>query len=189
MAYGLSVGQEGGISIQFKANNTSGAGHEDNSEYLWMFCDTNDKVGEYRAEIVNNSIFVALWSDKGGANGTGGYVVNTGDNGQSIPFTDTTSWHTLDLAWKNGSPTLLTLDGVVKQSITNIGTLDSFTSGANWSTLGAVATTPPRSFFDGQMQNVEIRNTYAAPTPEPSSIVMLGVGLASLLAYAWRKRK
>ena len=29
----------------------------------------------------------------------------------------------------------------------------------------------------------------AIPTPEPSTLVLLGIGLLGLLAYAWRKRR
>jgi hypothetical protein len=184
LADGISVGEEGGFSCQFKADATSG------TNYLWYLADTvGGTKGEYRIEIVNNLLYFALWSDKGGASGTGGYAVNTGTGtgNQSIPFTDTSSWHTLDCAWKNGSPTLITLDGVVERTITNVGLLDSFTSGAGLNVLGALPQTPPNSYFAGQMQNVVIRNTYAVP--EPAACVTLTIGLIGLLAYAWRKQR
>jgi hypothetical protein len=173
---GISVGQEGGFSCQFKADTTSGNG------CLWYLADVaGGNSDEYRVWIGNGALYAAL---QVGNN----YAVSP--SASLTAFTDTTSWHTLDLAWKDGSPTLLTLDGTLQKSLTNAYTLEAFTSGAGLNAIGAtVSSTTPAYYFDGQMQNVAVRNTYAAATPEPGTIVLLGTGLFGLLAYAWRKRR
>jgi len=63
----------------------------------------------------------------------------------------------------------------------NYGVLQNVTVGSDHLlTISVVATGGGETDFNGfQLQSV----------PEPSSLILLGVGLCSLLAYAWRKRK
>ena len=37
--------------------------------------------------------------------------------------------------------------------------------------------------------NVEVRGLSVAPIPEPSSLTLIGLGVAGLAGYAWRRRK
>ena len=64
------------------------------------------------------------------------------------------------------------------------------------SRIPAVYTTPMEFYQNGcpthpgDWMSVDYVGTgIPAPTPEPSALVLLGIGLISLLAYAWRKRR
>jgi hypothetical protein len=171
---GVSIGQEGGLSCEFKSDNTDPRA---NGGYLWYCADTyGGTKAEYRVLISQNLLKLFLWSD------LGGYAANI-----ALPFTDTTSFHSLDVGWKEGSDTFVTLDGVTT-SVANAHPLDSFVSGAGLNTIGALPLGAGAYPLMGQIQNFQLRDTYAA-VPEPSTLALIVTGVIGLLAYAWRKRK
>jgi hypothetical protein len=166
----VSIGQEGSVWLKFKADTTTGM------HTLWYDADAPwSTVGEYRINLYNGSLNYQLYpcNTAGGTN-----------------FTDTASWHSLSLQWKQGSPTLFTLDGVAK-SVSNDHALapSSWASTTGNHALGCLpqpSPSDPIRWFDGQISNVQVYNTYA---PEPSATVLAVTGLLGLLAYAWRKRR
>ena len=111
--------------------------------------------GEYRFFLESGDLKAALWNGGGG-----GYAVL----GSVAPITASTDWHSVSMAWQEGSPTLVTLDGVTS-SFTNAVPLVDFTSGTGQNVLGAYPNTATGSnFFDGSVRNMKLCDTYAEST-------------------------
>ena len=166
----VPISTVGRVDLQFEANNTSAA------QKIWYMADSvGGTVGEYQIFMTSNEVGAEFWGPSG----------HSPMPDFHVPFSDTTSFHSLSLAWQQGSPTVLTLDGVA-HDWTNSYALPTFTSachdvgaypgGNNW-------------YFRGTVENVVVRNTYSLPTPEPGTLALLITGLIGLLCYAWRKRK
>lgn len=172
----VSIGLEGTVSLEYKPNNITG------TECLWYCADAKGgNTGEYRLYSTGDGSHqfasLYLWD-------TNGYVVN----GPSIQCLGTSDFHTLTATWKQGSPTLFTVDGTT-QSFTNAYSLVSFTSIADCHDLGrATAPWGGIQYFNGTIRNVVVSNTYS-PVPEPATCYLLCTGLIGLLAYAWRRRR
>lgn len=169
------VGLEGTLQFDFKADST-------NSGVLWYLADVYGGVkGEYRIYLENNVLTPALW-------GSSGYAV-TPISANGLSFSDTTNWHTLRFAWKQGENTLFTLDGGTtpdtSRTFSNAVSLTSFTSTLD--VLGAYPASSPWNCFDGSIRNVVLTNAYNA-VPEPTTSVLLGMAVFGLVAYAWRKK-
>jgi hypothetical protein len=166
----VSIGLEGTVSLDFKANTTA------TPQSIWYLADSpGGTTGEYRIGILNNSLNVDLWTDSGSPVGWG------------TPFTDTSSWHSVAVTWKEGEKTQITLDGATTDLV-NSFSLKTFASTTGNHALGVNTSNGGIRFFDGQIANVVVTNAYS-PVPEPSTIMLLTTGLVSLLAYAWRKRR
>jgi hypothetical protein len=180
----VSIGQEGTLSLQFKAHDTAGM------HCLW-FCadkpaDQLTALGEYRLNLTNNNLWFQL------------YPCDCSTNRADFHFTDTNrdTWHSVSLSWKDGYDTLLALDGVQRRAANinpNTGhaePLPEFASTTPYNVLGVNPLTSPQSpirYFDGEMRNVFIYNTYE--TPEPSVFILTITGLISVLACAlWKRR-
>ncbi|MFA5203689.1 MAG: PEP-CTERM sorting domain-containing protein [Lentisphaeria bacterium] len=157
----VSIGQEGRVDLKFKADNTTGPGT------LWWMVDANDNLGEYRLGLESNKIKAFL-----GDGHT--YQVNWTS---TFDFTDTENWHTLSLAWKQGQDTQITVDGTT-YNVANAFALNAFTSNNN--VLGGlIYKTTQTYYYDGQLSDVVIRDTYAVP--EPASLALLTLGGLALL--------
>jgi hypothetical protein len=160
------IGLEGRVDLEFKADTTSGA------HYLWYLADPwYGAYREYRIYLANDKLVVCLYGNA--------YAVNDA----STTFTDTTSFHSLSLAWKQDQDTLLTLDGTTTHFANAVPLLPAVEVGFHL--LGAA--NPSGDYgFAGTIRNVVVRDTYAVP--EPTMMALFGIALLSLLAYAWRKR-
>jgi hypothetical protein len=171
----VSIGLQGTVSMDFVPTAT-----ETSNGTLWYMADgKGGNTGEYRlyCNASGGKYYVQtyLWS-------TNGYAVN----GAQTEVNETLTNHAASLSWKEGSPTLLTVDGVTK-SLTNACSLLAFSSATDCHDLGrAWAPWGDIQYFQGSIGNVVVRDTYV---PEPSTLVLLAIGLVGLLAYAWRKRR
>lgn len=170
----VSIGQEGTVSLEFKADDTA------NLHTLWYAADSQGgTLGEYRLRLQSNVFSYQLWPSSG---------ENTVNDTISFDFTDTANWHSTTLSWKNGEYLLFTLDGVTK--VINQTTLPAFTTTTGNHVLGVNTSNGGIRYFDGEMRNVVISDTYTPlSTPEPGTLGLLVTGLLGLLAYAWRKRR
>jgi hypothetical protein len=178
----VSIGEEGTVSLQFKAHDTAG------THNLWQYSDVvantdEELLAEYRIMLTQNYVWSELWP----AGCSSGF-------GVSFPLTDTANWHTVSMSWKNGHDIVLRFDGqegtfpIAYENGTPY-TLPAFTSTTGSHVLGCgpmSSPTPPIRFFDGEMRNLVIYNTYQ--TPEPSVLILAATGLASLLAYALQRK-
>ena len=139
----VSIGLEGRVDLEFKADDTA------NVHKLWYMADSIGGTQiEYQIQVGYNGISVALWNSNG-------YAIQW----QGVYSDDTTQYHTLSLAWKQGSPTVLTLDGA-EHSYTNAVPLIAATSSYN--DVGAYPG-GNSSYFDGIIQDVVVRDTYDVP--------------------------
>jgi hypothetical protein len=170
----VSIGLEGTVSLEFKADDTA------DLHTLWYCADSQGGTsGEYRLRLQSNEFSYQLWPSSG---------ENTVNDTISFAFTDTTSWHSTTLSWKNGEHLLFTLDGVTK--VINQTGLAAFTSTTGNHVLGVNTVNGGIRYFDGEMRNVVISDAYSPlPTPEPGTLMLLATGLFGLLAYAWRRRR
>jgi hypothetical protein len=176
----VSIGLEGSVSLEFKAHDTAGMHH------LWYCCDDPDCIpgvtkGEYRINLTNNTVWAQNWPC-GCSQGFG----------VGFPLTDTTSWHTVRLRWKEDYGIGLMFDGVEKtypiayENFTPCH-LSEFTSTDGNHLLGAGAAHPDARYFDGEIRNLVISNTYQVP--EPSVVALTITGSLGFLVYAWRRRR
>ena len=137
----VTIGDEGTIELEFMADDVSGC--------IWYMADVvGGSEGEYRILLGDDTLRGILWNH-------GSYATDV-----SIPFTDTTEWHSLKMTWKEGEETLFTLDGVTT-SATNSVPLGDFASGAGIHAMGGY----PNGFaggnyFTGMTRNVKIYDTY-----------------------------
>lgn len=174
------IGLEGTMSMQFKAHNTVGL------YGLWFCANTAAStdpgaLGQYRIEINNGVLWFQVWPADCSAGITG--------HDATFQFTDTTQWHTVSLSWKDGYDTLFELDGVELRK-PNLDphtyqpiSLNEFTTTPGNHVLGACR---DFRFFDGEIRNVVMSDTYQAP--EPSGIVLMTLGFLGMLAHVWRTR-
>jgi hypothetical protein len=159
----VSIGQEGRVDFEFKADSL------DAEQYLWYMDDSPAWGIQYRVAISGGKLMVSLWNSNG--------YVTTGNWYSPITAGEL---HSLSVAWKQGQPTLITLDGATS-SITNAVSLLSSTS-----TIHKVGGANGVN-FDGVIQNLRVRDTYTIP--EPGTATLAAIGLIGLLAYAWKKRR
>ena len=142
----VTVGDAGYIEMEFQADSINGC--------LWYMADAwggTAAGGEYRLFFDGGNLNAALWNGGGG-----GYAVL----GNVAPMTASTDWHSVSMAWQEGSPTLVTLDGVTS-SFTNAVPLVDFTSGTGTDVLGAYPNSATGSnFFDGSVRNMKLCDTY-----------------------------
>ena len=82
----------------------------------------------------------------------------------SVPFTDTTEWHSLKLTWKEGEDTVFILDGVAT-SASNTAPLGDFTAGDGIHAMGGY----PNGFAGGNYFTGMTRNVVLSDTYDPSS--------------------
>ena len=161
----VSIGQEGRVDLQFKAGRTDYDGN------FWYLADSpGGTEGEYRLGIAQNHISAFLWAP-------GGYELAWDSLSSPITFTDTASWHTLSLAWKNGEAPVVTLDSVSYTGTVTSG-LQAFTSNGEH-VLGEVLPLNHMFAYDGQLRNVVVQDTYVVPEPAAFGLLALG-GLALL---------
>jgi hypothetical protein len=171
----VSIGQEGTLNAEFKPDGGTGL------HSIWYDADScGGTNGEYRVYQNGSSIGFALWSSAAGGNAAFG--------AQAMQGTVAGEWHKVFMSWKQGEATLFQVDNNSLGTYTNAGDLATFTSVTPYHTLGnaAISGTQMGRFFDGEMRNVVISNTY---TPEPSACILAFTGMLGLLAYAWRKRR
>ena len=137
----VTVGDEGAVEFEFKANAINGS--------MWYLADVfGGNKGEYRIQLAADQLQAILWS-------SGKYVVQW-----TTPFTDTTQWHRVRIAWKEGAETQVTLDGTTIH-IPNDGTLVDFTSGPGIHTLGGYPSNQLPFRYDGQIRDLKLFDTYA----------------------------
>jgi len=143
-----TVGDEGYVELEFKADSL------DNS-CIWYLADAfggTGAGGEYRLYLWDGAINAKLWN-------TGGYAASA-----EIPFSDTTSWHSLSMAWKEGEETLVTLDGATT-NVTNTHVLADFTSGEGQHVLGGYPSGGSGSaLFNGSVRDMKLCDTYEEST-------------------------
>jgi len=137
----VTIGDEGTVEMEFMAEDLTGC--------IWYMGDVpGGSLGEYRLELVGDALRGVLWN-----NGT--YSVDF-----SVPFEDTTEWHSVKMTWKEGEETLITLDGVTT-SATNSTPLVDFASGPGYHVTGGY----PEgwvggNYFTGMTRNVKVYDTY-----------------------------
>ena len=137
----VTVGDEGSVEFEFKPDIIDGC--------LWYLADVMyGSSGEYRIYLNNNTIYAKLW------NVNGGYSL-----AWDAPVTDTSTWHSMRMAWKNGSDTMVTFDGVTS-NVANPNTLADFTSGAGVHALGGYPEGALTARYDGMMRNLKVYETY-----------------------------
>ena len=118
----VTVGDEGAVEFEFKADSIEGS--------LWYLADVfGGNQGEYRLQLAADQLQAILWS-------SGNYVVQW-----TTPFTDTTQWHSVRMAWKEGETTQITLDGTTVQ-IANDGNLGRFHLRPRSTYIGSVSEQP-----------------------------------------------
>lgn len=142
----VTVGDEGAVEFEFQADAISGS--------MWYLADVfGGNKGEYRLQLAADQLQAILWS-------SGKYVAQW-----TTPFTDTTQWHSVRMAWKNGERTQITFDGATAE-LTNAGPLADFTSGPGIHTLGGYPNSQLPFRFDGRIRQLKLYDTYAdSPTP------------------------
>jgi hypothetical protein len=110
------------------------------------------------------------------------------------------TWHHVAVTWDNSLPgdkVLFYLDGgLVASSGTAMiaGTPTSWFFGSRYSNeLSWQGQMDEIAFWSVPLSGDNVawlaHNSLAAPTPEPSTLVLVGTAMVSLLAYAWRKRR
>jgi hypothetical protein len=176
----IDVGAEGTIHLTFQAAGMPA----DVPCKLWYLGNPNasSQTGEMQLQVGKGStgngggITAMIWES--------GYVLNW----PGVAISDMTVPHTVSFSWKNGSDSLLTVDGVTTH-FGNAKALSSFTSDTN--AIGAALDGPAHDGFAGTVRDVVVYNEYNVPlpTPEPSMLVLMSCGMCGLLAYAWRKRR
>jgi hypothetical protein len=169
------------------------------SASVTMFDSTaNQASGDYIRLILGNSgthggdetsVTVFNWDyDYLFGSGDGGYDGGTYDYsaydytlgtgvGDTTGVNRTQAWHTFEID-DTASSLSVAVDGVVVPIGTSGIPFDSVSLDlGHWYPRPAVTTYFTNFSFNG------------SPAPEPSTIALLGIGAASLLAYCWRKRR
>ena len=158
----VTMGDAGYIEMEFQTDVASGV--------LWYMADAwggTTAGGEYRLFLNDDALHAALWN-------TGGYAVL-----ETIPMTASTDWHSVSMAWQEGSDTLVTLDGVTS-SFTNNHALADFTSGLGENVSGDYPADGTVSLpFGGSVRNIKLCDTYT----ESASIVAQNDGPVSFVDH------
>jgi hypothetical protein len=174
----VSIGKEGTVYAEFTPDVDTGL------HSIWYDADScGGTNGEYRIYQSGGSVGFSLW-------GTGYQF----PGGQNMQGTVIGNLHSVYLTWKEGSAIRYQVDNNGLGTYDTPSTLATFTSVTPYHTLGnaAISGTAMGRFFDGEMRNVQVFNTYMADpvrSPEPGTLTLLGLGLSGLLAHAWRKRR
>ena len=100
-----------------------------------------------------------------------------------MPFDDTTEWHSIEMSWKEGEDTIITLDGVTYR-IVNDCSLEAFASSYGINVLGGY----PANYFyyDGAIRNLKVYASYENILPGDANIdSKVDSADAALLAANW----
>jgi hypothetical protein len=165
----VSIGAEGRVDLEFKPSSMDGS-----QRTFWWIGGGGGDI-DYQLYVEGTAGFggciynkFGTQQEKVGINGGGGVLNN--------------AWNTASMAWKEGSPTLITVNGSTA-SFTNAHPLYSFTSEHH--DIGDYNWPWAHNYFAGEIRNVVVQNV----VPEPAAVVIVATGLIGLLAYAWRKRR
>ena len=188
----------GYVEASIKFNNTVG-----NNMAFWLESDqmftnpapTSASVGdevdinEFDAAHPNNTNINIHWDGYGAGAQSGGAASRHVSNLQG-------SYHTFGLLW---TPTeyQFSVDGVIVDTITNLSMISQGpefivldTSSNNWG--GSFNEAPPAAGYGSLTSStttMSVDYVRVYQLPEPSAIVLLGVGAISLLAYVWGRRR
>jgi hypothetical protein len=142
--------------------------------------DFDDQTSVYFMSTSNN-IIDFTWSTPQHLSNLSAYVCHGGTLNGVTDADRTSSAITFYVDQGSG----LVLQGTVNTANTNdIGVFDLTKLTGDWTNVSKVR----YEFTPSNNQGVRVAEVIADTTPEPSTIVLLVAGAASLLAYAWRKR-
>jgi hypothetical protein len=154
------------------------------ADVIWMWCQSGQQAGQLTSHLITagDQIAVTLDACETATNGGWGggpipfevtlqYDDGVNPSGHWFAYTDTETLST---------PTWKTFTDVVTYTVPNDSPYIGKALGVMVAGMGGA--------YNGELSIDNVHLT-VTPAPEPSTLVLLGTGALSLVAYAWRKRK
>ena len=202
----------GNNGVVYGATPTADRFGNANSAYSFDGTDDYVRIAESDSLNITGDLTISAWI----RTGTGGQIVlsnmmeTTPHSGYSLRLTSDG-----DLYFMSGDETLMGQTNVTTNSWTHVAVTLSGTTATSYvdgvfdasgtvgipmgsyldTTIGA--SSDPYYFWDGSIDDVRVYNRALSASeigelhsiPEPSTLLLLGIGAVSLLAYGWRRRK